>query len=227
MSRDPGLIAALDAAGGVRPLARAIGLRHQSVAKWETVPQDRLMAVAEATRQAAEILRPDLEDWILAEKVRRRMAASKQHYSLVRAAVGVGEVPKADADTLMMEMLIAHAAARFAARERDLAFAHVLVGRRRPEMGARAWAMALAHVAGRCSSSAIGVFYGTSRQNVDNASERYLRARDGDDPDDFLAGERVIERGRLRAAKTAATDLWAAEARFTALLQGQNERKRA
>lgn len=230
--RDQGLRLALQKAGGVHPLARLLLLKQQSVQKWETIPQARLFDVGRAVGLSPEILRPDLEGWILAERGRQRLAAARERFSLVKSAVCAPDDPAADGlvTGMMIDFLVTLTAVRFVAQERELSPAHVQVGRRRVEMGARAWAMALAHVPGRASSSTIGVWFGTSRQNVDNASERYLRARDGDDPDDFLAGEgpaRVIERGRARRAKAATTDLWAAEARFTALLAGPDERKRA
>ena len=43
---------------------------------------------------------------------------------------------------------------------------------------------------------------------------------DGDDADD-LDGGRVLERGRLRRAKTADEGLWAAERRFLQQLAGE------
>ncbi len=62
--------------------------------------------------------------------------------------------------------------------------------------------------------------YDCSRQNVDNACNRYLRARDGDDPDDVDDDGKVVERGRLRAAKLEPdAALWAAEQKFDQLLQ--------
>lgn len=231
---DPGLARAIAAKGGLRPLARALGLAQASLQKWPAVPQGRVFAVARATGILPEILRPDLEDWIREERGRQRLAAARERFSLAKAAViPFADPPPSLIDQLTIDLWVSMAAVRFVAGERAVAIGAVIGGRSRFEMGARAWAMGLAHVAGRASSTAIGAFFGTSRQNVDNASERYLRARDGDDPEDFVAGQdgkaRVLERGRYRPAKTAALDLWAAEARFSALIEGDPapERKRA
>lgn len=233
MLRDPGLQRAITAKGGVRPLARALEMKHQAVGKWPRVPQDRVFQVARAAGVAPELLRPDLANWIAEERGRQRFAAARERFSLVKAAApALVEGSRHSLDQLSIDILTTLAAVRFVAAERDLAVGLVIAARRRIFMGARAWSMALAHVAGGASSTVVGVFFDTSRQNIDNASERYLRARDGDDPEDFISGndgrDRVIERGRLRPAKAAQLDLWAAETRFKALLQGEpEERKRA
>jgi hypothetical protein len=128
-----------------------------------------------------------------------------------------------------VDLLIALAACRFVADRRRLGMAQVLAGEARHHAGSRALAMALAHTVGRASSETVARLYGCSRQNVDNASERFLRARDGDDPDDFVDGAaKVIERGRLRRAKVADQALWALERDFAAIIAGEPaERKRA
>lgn len=231
--RDAGWQRAVEAAGGIRALARAVGVQRQAVQNWLRVPQDRVFQVARLTGLAPALLRPDLADWIVQERGRQRWEAARETFSLVRAAVPIAlPAGRASLDQLSVDLLTTLAAVRFVAGERELAIGLVIAGRRRPEMGARSWAMGLAHVGAGASSTVVGGFFGTSRQNIDNAAERYLRARDGDDPDDFILGndgrERVIERGRLRPAKAAALDLWAAETRFKALLEGPGEtRKRA
>lgn len=58
--RDPGLQTAIDAAGGVSALARALGLSQPTVSAWRKVPSERALAVEEATGVARQILRPDL-----------------------------------------------------------------------------------------------------------------------------------------------------------------------
>lgn len=231
---DLGLAAAIDAAGGVRPLAARLQLTRRAVQKWDRVPQDRVFPVSRATGLAPERLRPDLAEWIAAERARQRLAAARERFSLVRAAApALAATPRQALDQVLVDYLTAFAAVRFVAGERELGLAPIICGRKRELMGARSWAMGLAHVGAGASSTTVGLFFGTSRQNIDNASERYLRARDGDDPDDFVAGndgrDRVLERGRLRPAKAAAVDLWDAEQRFLALLEGQviEERKRA
>lgn len=61
-TRDPGLAAAIEAAGGVTKLASLIGIRHVSVSKWRKVPAERVLEIerllhGEVTRHA---MRPDL-----------------------------------------------------------------------------------------------------------------------------------------------------------------------
>lgn len=218
------LALAKTAAGGPAALARLIGISRQALWRWTQVPADRLWQVADATGVAPEQLRPDLVDEILEERRRRRMAVARERHSLIAAAVPRtgGAVSPEDQETL--DILATLAAARFVAAERNLALAAVLLGREREAAGARAWAMALALVVARGRATTIGGFFGTSRQNVDNAAERYMRARDGDDPDDFLdaglSGGRVIERGRIRKAKAADGAWWEAERRFAAVIGG-------
>lgn len=58
--RDVGLQRAIDAAGGMSALARAVGIAQPSVSGWARVPADRVSAVASATGVARSVLRPDL-----------------------------------------------------------------------------------------------------------------------------------------------------------------------
>lgn len=58
--REGGLQKALDAAGGVSSLARALGLSQPAVSGWRRVPSERVLAVEEATGVARHLLRPDL-----------------------------------------------------------------------------------------------------------------------------------------------------------------------
>jgi TorA maturation chaperone TorD len=58
--RDDGLQSAIDAAGGIGALARALGLAQPSVSAWIRVPADRVIAVEAATSVSRSILRPDL-----------------------------------------------------------------------------------------------------------------------------------------------------------------------
>ncbi len=57
--RDPGLTLAIERAGGVNALARALGISSAAVAEWRRVPPRRVAAVAAATGLAPERLRPD------------------------------------------------------------------------------------------------------------------------------------------------------------------------
>lgn len=233
--RDAGLVAAIASAGGAKPLARLVGVA--TLRSWSgRVPQGRVFEVSRLTGVAPEILRPDLADWIADQRARQRMAAARTRFSLVKAAapaIARAAPVRASLDQVTIDVLTALAAAQFVAAERSLGIGLIVAGRKRVHMGARSWSMGLAHVGAGASATVVGRFFETSRQNVDNAAERYLRARDGDDPDDFILGEdglqRVNERGRLRPIKTAAVDLWDAELRFRALLEDAppDERKRA
>lgn len=48
-SRDPGLKAAIKAAGGVTALALAIGVKPQAISQWSQIPLGRLLEVERAT----------------------------------------------------------------------------------------------------------------------------------------------------------------------------------
>jgi TorA maturation chaperone TorD len=58
--RDHGLQRAIDAAGGVGALARAIGIAQPSVSGWSRVPADRVAEIETATGVPRTALRPDL-----------------------------------------------------------------------------------------------------------------------------------------------------------------------
>ncbi len=58
--RDPGIEAAIRAAGGVGALARKIGIAQPSVSNWSRVPAERVIAVEAATGVHRSTLRPDL-----------------------------------------------------------------------------------------------------------------------------------------------------------------------
>lgn len=51
---------AVAAAGGVTKLADAIGVTRSAVSQWDTIPMDRVFAVAGLTGIPAHELRPDL-----------------------------------------------------------------------------------------------------------------------------------------------------------------------
>lgn len=58
--RDPGLDAAIRAAGGVGELARRLGVSQPSVSGWKRIPAERISAVEAATGLKRDQLRPDL-----------------------------------------------------------------------------------------------------------------------------------------------------------------------
>jgi len=58
--RDQALERAIDAAGGVRALARAVGVSQPAVSTWKRVPADRVLSVEASTGVSRSELRPDL-----------------------------------------------------------------------------------------------------------------------------------------------------------------------
>lgn len=58
--RDEGLRLAIKEGGGVRPLARSLGISTTSLMKWTRVPADRILQVEAVTKVKREKLRPDL-----------------------------------------------------------------------------------------------------------------------------------------------------------------------
>lgn len=230
--REPGLFRAITMAGGVRPLARKIGVAPQSLQAWKRCPRDRVFAVAAAAGMEPEAVRPDLKDWIEAERESKWLERARARFAissgLGEGAATVRSVERPDPQTMdLLDLGLIVAALRFSAEERSLTVGQVLGappggagGTPTPEQSARSVGMALAVVVGRVNSETVAGVVGVSRQAVDNATDRYLRSRDGDDPETVEAG-RVIERGRPRAAKEASEDVWAAERRFVKRLSGE------
>jgi DNA-binding transcriptional regulator YdaS (Cro superfamily) len=63
MLREDGLEAAIEAAGGLRALARLLGITHQAILQWQErdkVPADRILDIERVTGVGRERLRPDL-----------------------------------------------------------------------------------------------------------------------------------------------------------------------
>lgn len=234
--REPGLIRALRAMGGVRATARAMGLHHSSVAGWRRCPRGRLFELARLSGLEPREIRPDLAGWAEAVRQAAWLERARGRFALGGAGSGAAAAKatvtsdRAPGRTTMdlVDLGVIAAATRFAAGERGLT-PQAIMGAPRgaggapsPEQSARAYAMALAIVAGRVGSEAVGALFGVTRQAADNAAERYLRAREGDEEAEAKVGDgRVIERGRLRRAKTADPALWAAERRFLAQLGGE------
>lgn len=220
---------AIDGAGGVRPLARKMRVAASSISRLRRAPRDRLFELARHSGVEPEVIRPDLADWIEAERRRGWMERARARFA-ISSGMGEGTARvKRGGDAAVMDLLdlgLVVAAVKFAASERSLTTLEVMTARGgqggapTPAQSARALAMGLAVTVGRVSAETVAGVMGVSRQAVDNAAERYLRARDGDDADD-LDGGRVLERGRLRRAKTADEGLWAAERRFLQQLAGE------
>lgn len=229
LMRDAGMQRAIDGAGGVRALARKMGQAPSSISRLRQAPRDRLFELARHSGVEPEVIRPDLADWIEAERRRGWMERARSRFA-ISSGLGLGTAKvRRGGDAAVMDLLdlgLVVAAVKFAASERGLSSVAVISARGgqggapTPEQSARALAMGLAVTVGRVSAETVAGVMGVSRQAVDNAAERYLRARDGDDADD-LDGGRVLERGRLRRAKTADEGLWAAERRFLQQLAGE------
>lgn len=224
---------ALRKAGGVRPLARKLGLRHQSVQPWRRVPRDRLFAVAAATGLDPAVIRPDLADWLAAEKERAWMERACARFAINTGLSGsaavktLRDVERPDGRTMdLVDLGMIAAAARFAAQERGLSFGEIMSAPRggaggapTPAQSARSYAMSLAVVVGRVNAETVAGLFGLTRQAVDNAAERYLRQREGDA--EFAVEGRVFHRGREAPARPADESLWPAERRFVAQLAGE------
>lgn len=57
---DEGLAQAIAAAGGMRELARRLGITHNAIIHWDKVPADWMIEIERVTGVARERLRPDL-----------------------------------------------------------------------------------------------------------------------------------------------------------------------
>ena len=57
---DEGVQLAIAAAGGLRPLARGLGISVNSVVKWTRIPADRILQIEAFTGISRRKLRPDL-----------------------------------------------------------------------------------------------------------------------------------------------------------------------
>jgi DNA-binding transcriptional regulator YdaS (Cro superfamily) len=55
-----GLLLLIKEAGGLRPLARILGISHQAILQWDKVPAERMLEIEKLTGIARERLRPDL-----------------------------------------------------------------------------------------------------------------------------------------------------------------------
>ena len=222
------MVLAIESAGGVCALARKVGMSHQRLSKMRRAPRDLVFDLARASGVEPETVRPDLADWIEAERRRGWMERARSRFAITSGLGGGVAKVKRGGDAAVMDLLdlgLVVAAVRFAGGERGLTAAGIMSAPRgggggapTPEQSARSLAMGLAVTVGRVSSETVASVMGVTRQAVDNAAERYLRARDGDDD---AEGGRVLERGRLRKAKDADDGLWAAERRFLQQLAGE------
>ncbi len=86
LMRDSGLEKAIEAAGGVRALSRALGVSQPAISAWKRVPADRVVAVELATRVPRATLRPDLyDDGRAASDIAPEDAARADEYALIGA----------------------------------------------------------------------------------------------------------------------------------------------
>jgi TorA maturation chaperone TorD len=84
--RDLGLSEAIRAAGGVRQLARQIGISQPSVSNWVRIPAERVVSVEAVTGVSRAVLRPDLYGNIMtAGDIDEVDAARAQEYALLAA----------------------------------------------------------------------------------------------------------------------------------------------
>jgi TorA maturation chaperone TorD len=83
--REPGLLEAIRAAGGVGQLARQIGISQPSVSNWTKVPAERVISVEAATGVDRTVLRPDLYGGKNEADVDEVDAARAQEYALLAA----------------------------------------------------------------------------------------------------------------------------------------------
>lgn len=61
-TRDPGLQAAIAAAGSITALARRLGLSQPTVSVWKRIPPHHVISVETLTGISRRVLRPDLYD---------------------------------------------------------------------------------------------------------------------------------------------------------------------
>jgi len=58
--REPGLLRAIETAGGISALARKLGISQAALSKWRRVPSHQIVAIERVTGVPREELRPDL-----------------------------------------------------------------------------------------------------------------------------------------------------------------------
>jgi hypothetical protein len=62
IGEDKVMAATIKAAGGLRALARKLGVRQEAIEQWKRIPVERLQVVAKITGLPQHVLRPDLFD---------------------------------------------------------------------------------------------------------------------------------------------------------------------
>lgn len=148
-SRDQGVALAIEAAGGVGPLARRLGISQPSVSGWVRVPAERVAAVEAATGIARALLRPDLYGDVQPRPAANEdpdpiSAARARHYLLLSALLVappkqllLDEVAtlKGDLTTLGMTVIaLAEAAQKSSEAEAGAEYFRLFVGVGRGEL---------------------------------------------------------------------------------------------
>jgi TorA maturation chaperone TorD len=134
--RDAGLERAIEAAGGVASLARAIGIARPAVSAWSRIPAERVLAVEALTRVHRFILRPDLNGSSDGQVSLKELSSKPQvdeidqlraaEYSLL--SLLLGRAP--DADTLLRVAALKGDASDLGVAHTELAAAASAVGDR-------------------------------------------------------------------------------------------------
>jgi TorA maturation chaperone TorD len=87
--RDEGLELAIDAAGGMRALSRALGISQPAISAWKRVPSERVVSVEAATGVPRARLRPDLygEEAAPSRQIDPEDEARAEEYALLGALI--------------------------------------------------------------------------------------------------------------------------------------------
>jgi DNA-binding transcriptional regulator YdaS (Cro superfamily) len=72
---EPGIGAAIAAAGGMRQLAEKLGITSQAILQWKLVPVERLIEIERVTGVDRAVLRPDLFERHKPKQTRQHVAA--------------------------------------------------------------------------------------------------------------------------------------------------------
>jgi DNA-binding transcriptional regulator YdaS (Cro superfamily) len=62
--RDSGVLAAIEAAGGIKALARALGVNQAAVSRWTHIPAHQIIPIERTLGVPRQVLRPDLYEGI-------------------------------------------------------------------------------------------------------------------------------------------------------------------
>jgi TorA maturation chaperone TorD len=137
--RDQALERAIEAAGGVRALARAVGVSQPAISTWKRVPADRVLSVESLTGVSRSELRPDLypQEPIIVEAAAVAIdeldAARADEFELIGALLW--RAPRGDASPLgMAHLALAEAAAEASPEQVRDEFFQLFIGVGRGEL---------------------------------------------------------------------------------------------